>query len=73
MIRESKQNQNDKIANKLKSDPLSSRNWRTILKSFIYTVSKSAISLLVLNGIIYFEEKEKKPTSSILPYVNRLR
>ena len=59
MIRELKQNQTDKIANKLKSDSLSSRNWWTILKSFISPTSKQALPPLELNGNIYTEQQEK--------------
>ena len=59
MIRESKQSQTDKIANKLKSDSLSSRKWWTTLKYFISPVSKASLPPLELNGIIYTEEQEK--------------
>ena len=59
MIRESKQNQTYKIANKLKSDSLSSRNWWTILKSFISPTSKQALPPLELNVNIYTEQQEK--------------
>ena len=59
MIRESKQSQTDKIANKLKSDSLSSRQWWTTLKYFISPVSKASLPPLELNGVIYTEEQEK--------------
>ena len=59
IIRESKQSQTDKIANKLKSDSLSSRKWWTTLKYFISPASKASLPPLELNGIIYTEEQEK--------------
>lgn len=59
MLRESKQAQTDKIANKLKSDSLSSRSWWSTLKSFISPTSKSTIPPLEHNGRLYSEEQEK--------------
>ena len=59
MIRQSKQELTDKIANKLKSNTLSSRNWWSILKSFISPNSKTSIPPLDHNGKLYTEEQEK--------------
>ena len=59
MIRESKQAQTDKIANKLKTESLSSRNWWTILKSFISTTPKSTVPPIEQHGRIYTEAQEK--------------
>ena len=59
MIRQGKQELTDKIANKLKSDTLSSRNWWSILKSFISPSSKTLIPPIDHNGRVYTEEQEK--------------
>ena len=59
MIIESKQAQTDKIANKLKSESLSSRNWWTILKFFISTTPKSTVPPIEQHGRIYTEAQEK--------------
>lgn len=59
MIRASKQNQTDKIANKLKLESLSSRSWWTILKSFISSSSKSTVPPIEQNGTLYTEAQEK--------------
>ena len=59
MIRQSKQDLTDKIANKLKSNTLSSRSWWSILKSFISPNSKTSIPPLDHNGRLYTEEQEK--------------
>ena len=59
LIRESKQAHTDKIANKLKSDSISSRSWWSILKSFISPTFKTAIPPLDHNGRLYTEEQEK--------------
>ena len=59
MIRQSKQDLTDKIANKLKSNTLSSRSWWSILKSFISRISKTSIPPLDHNGRLYTEEQEK--------------
>ena len=59
LIRESKQAHTDKVANKLKSDSISSRSWWSILKSFISPTFKTAIPPLDHNGRLYTEEQEK--------------
>ena len=59
MIRESKKAFHDNIANKLKSDSLSSKQWWTILKSFISPYSKSSIPPLEADGVVYSDEMEK--------------
>ena len=59
MIRESKKAFHDNIANKLKSDSLSSKQWWTILKSFISPYSKSSIPPLEVDGVVYSDEMEK--------------
>ena len=59
LIRESKQAHIDKISNKLKSDSLSSKNWWSILKTFISPNSKFSVPPLDHNGIVYTEEEEK--------------
>ena len=50
---------NDNIANKVKSDSLSSKQWWTILKSFISPYSKSSIPPLEVDGVVYSDEMEK--------------
>ena len=59
LIQESKQAHTDKISNKLKSDSLSSKNWWSILKTFISPNSKSSVPPLDHNSIMYTEEEEK--------------
>lgn len=59
MIRESKKAFNDNIANNLKSDSLSSKQWWTILKSFISPNSKSSMPPLEVDGVVYSDELEK--------------
>ena len=59
MIRQSKQALTDKIAEKLKSDNLSSRSWWSILKSFIAPSSNSSLPPLDHNGRLYTEDQEK--------------
>ena len=59
MIRESKKAFHDNIANKLKSDSLSSKQWWTILKSFISPYSKSSIPPLEADGVVYSDDTEK--------------
>ena len=71
MIRQSKQDLTDKIANKLKSNTLSSRSCWSILKSFFSPNSKTSIPPLDHNGRLYTEEQEK---ANLLmnSFVNRL-
>ena len=59
MVRQSKQALTDKIAEKLKSDNLSSRSWWSILKSFIALSSNSSLPPLDHNGRLYTEDQEK--------------
>ena len=58
LIRESKQAHLDQISNKLKSDSLSSKNWWSILKTFISPNSESSVPLLDHNGTMYTEEEK---------------
>ena len=59
MIRNSKKLYIDFLSNKLKSEPLSSKQWWTRLKTFISTNSTSAIPPLERNGLVYSDEVEK--------------
>ena len=59
LIRNSRKAHTEKIAGKLGSDSVSSRNWLSILKSVISPVSKSSIAPLEHNGRTYLEEQEK--------------
>ena len=58
-IRESKKTLNDNIAEKLKSSDLSSKQWWSILKSFISPKSNSTIPPLEKNGTVYVTGTEK--------------
>ena len=58
-IRESKQALNDHLAEKLKSSNLSSKQWWSILKSFISSKSNSSIPPLEKDGIVYADDIEK--------------
>ena len=58
-IRESKQAMNDRLADKLKSSDLSSKQWWSILKSFISPTSNSTIPPLEKNGTVYANDTEK--------------
>ena len=49
----------DSLANKLKSDSLSSKQWWSLLKSFISPTSKSSCPPLVKDGLVYSDEKDK--------------
>ena len=59
MIRDSKQKIFNKIADKLKSDTLSSKDWWAALKTFIIPKFKSTIPPLEFNGRIYTDETDK--------------
>ena len=59
MIRKSKKAFHDNIANKLKSDFLPPKQWRTVLKSSISPYSKSSIPPLEVDGVVYSDEMEK--------------
>ena len=50
---------NDSLANKLKSDSLSSKQWWSLLKSFISPNSQSSTPPLEKDGLVYSDEKEK--------------
>ena len=50
---------NDSLANKLKSDSLSSKQWWSLLKSFISPNSQSSTPPLEKDGLVYFDDKEK--------------
>ena len=59
LIRESKQSLKDKIANKLKSGTLSSRDWWRTLKSVIAPNSNRAIPPLDKDGNVYADDTDK--------------
>ncbi|MEW8548396.1 MAG: endonuclease/exonuclease/phosphatase family protein, partial [Candidatus Thiodiazotropha sp.] len=58
-IRDSKKKLYDKIASKLTSETLSSKDWWTTLKSFITPNYKTSIPPLEFNDDIYMEDKDK--------------
>ena len=60
MIRNSKQQIYDNIAEKLKSKSLSSKDWWSTLKTFISPYLKSAIPPIESEGIIYTDDFEKQ-------------
>ena len=59
MIRNSKRLYIDSLSNKLKSETLSSKQWWTVLKTFISPNSTSTIPPLERNGLVYSDEVEK--------------
>ena len=59
LIRDSKQLHYDKIAEKLKSNTLSTKHWWSTLKSFIILCTKSSIPPLEVNNDIYTDESDK--------------
>ena len=59
LIRDSKQLHYDKIAEKLKSKTLSTKDWWSTLKSFIIPCTKSSIPPLEVNNDIYTDESDK--------------
>ncbi|MCG8096816.1 MAG: hypothetical protein JAZ17_24870 [Candidatus Thiodiazotropha endolucinida] len=59
LIRNSKLAHTAKIAEKLRSDSLSSKNWWSILKSFISPASKTSLPPLEHNGSTYTDEQDK--------------
>ena len=59
MVRDSKQSFYDKIADKLKCETLSSKDWWSTLKTVIAPNSKSTIPLLTYNDNIYSDERDK--------------
>ena len=58
-IRLSKQQYYDKLSNKLKSKPLTSKDWWSTLKSFISPFSKSSVPTLEKDGIVYSDVTDK--------------
>ena len=56
LIRESKRNIKEKLSTKLKSQPLSSRDWWRTLKTFISSESKSKIPPLEINGSVFTDD-----------------
>lgn len=58
MIRRAKTH-TDKISDKLKSGSISSRDWWTILKSFISSKTRSTVPPFEHNGAVYTEDQEK--------------
>ncbi|MCG8113035.1 MAG: reverse transcriptase domain-containing protein [Candidatus Thiodiazotropha taylori] len=59
LIRKSKQSFYDKIADKLKSNSLSPKDWWATLKTFITTTYRSSIPPLESNGHVYTDEHDK--------------
>ncbi|MCG8096458.1 MAG: endonuclease/exonuclease/phosphatase family protein, partial [Candidatus Thiodiazotropha endolucinida] len=59
IIRDSKQNYFDRIADKLKSDSLTSKDWWATLKTFITPNFKSVIPPLESEGQIFTDEVDK--------------
>ena len=59
MIRESKKSYNKSLSDKLKSESLSSKQWWTVLKTFISQNNSSCIPPLEKDGVIYSEETDK--------------
>ena len=59
MIRNSKKSYIDSLSNKLKSENLSSKQWWTVLKTFISPTSTSTIPPLEKNGLVYSDEVGK--------------
>ena len=59
LIRDSKTMCNERIANKLKSETLSSKDWWTTLKSVISPNSKCSVPPLQTNGMTVSDELEK--------------
>lgn len=59
MTRDSKNQYYDKLASKLKSDQLSSKDWWSIFITFIAPHSNSSLPPFESNGIIYTDEYDK--------------
>lgn len=59
MIRNSKKTFTDNLANKLKSETLSAKDWWTTLKYFISPTTNSSIPPLEHDGIIYSDDTDK--------------
>ena len=59
MIRDSQQLHYDKIVEKLRSNTLSTKDWWSILKTFIIPCTKSSIPPLEFNNDIYTDESDK--------------
>lgn len=59
MIRESKKSYNKSLSDKLKSGSLSSKQWWTVLKTFISQNNSSCIPPLENDGVVYSEETDK--------------
>ena len=58
-IRQSKQQFLDQLSGKLKSKPLSSKDWWSTLKTFISPTSKSSVPTLEKDGHIYSDDTDK--------------
>ena len=58
-IRQSKQQYLDQLSSKLKSKPLSSKDWWSTLKTFISPMSKSSVPTLEKDGHIYSDDTAK--------------
>ena len=59
LTRNCKQHLNDKIAEKLKSETLSSKDWWSTLKAFISPHARSGIPPLEPNGNVYTDDIDK--------------
>lgn len=59
LIRDAKRDFHDKIASKLTNGELSSKDWWTVLKTFISPQSKTAIPPLENNGSVCTDENDK--------------
>ena len=58
-IRQSKQQFLDKLSNKLKTKPLSSKDWWSTLKAFISPLTKYSVPTLEKDGHIYTDDTDK--------------
>ena len=58
-IRLSKQQYLDHLSNKLKSKPLSSKDWWSTLKTFIAPMSKTSVPTLEKDGHVYSDDTDK--------------
>ena len=58
-IRLSKQQYLDQLSNKLKTKPLSSKDWWSTLKTFISLSSKTSVPTLEKDGRVYNDDTDK--------------
>ena len=59
LIPESKRNTKEKLSTKLQTQPLSSKDWWSTLKTFISPDSKPQIPPLEINGSVFTDDNEK--------------